>query len=41
MSLKKIYTFMALATLTVATFAQESFNPLNFVSFKKNLTYVQ
>ncbi|MCQ2588912.1 MAG: formylglycine-generating enzyme family protein [Treponema sp.] len=41
MSVKKIGALFVMAAVSLSAFAQEKFNPLSFVSFKKNLTYVQ
>lgn len=41
MSIKRICALMVFAAVSTVAFAQEKFNPLNFVSFKKNLTYIQ
>lgn len=41
MRVKKIFALVAMTVISVSVFAQETFNPLSFVSFKKNLTYVQ
>ena len=36
MSVKKIGALFVMAAVSLSAFAQEKFNPLSFVSFKKN-----